>query len=290
MNIALTGGSGFIGRPLARRLLADGHSLHLLGRNWPPESLADAEAIVNLAGEPVAQRWTRAAKQRIRASRVEGTRRLVAALPRCPAVLVSASAVGIYGSRGAEVLTESSPPGEGFLAEVCGEWERAAAAAEPLGLRVVSLRIGVVLGRGGGALARMLPAFRMGAGGRLGSGRQWMSWIHLDDLVELIRFAILEPALSGPVNATAPNPVTNREFTRELAAALHRPAIFPVPALALKALFGEMASILLDSQRALPQAALAAGFLFQYPELAPALRLITGPGPGPAGRCGRWPW
>jgi len=295
MNITITGGTGFIGQALVRRLAAENHSLHLLGRRrksgldpavrfstWDAErgapaeeSLAGADALVHLAGEPIAQRWTPEAKQRIRSSRVEGTRRLIealAGLSHRPAVLVCSSAIGIYGSRGDEVLTESSPPGRGFLAEVCVEWERTARLAETLGLRVVNLRTGIVLGRDGGALARMLPAFRMGAGGRLGSGRQWMSWIHLDDLAELFRFAIVEPALRGPVNATAPKPVTNAEFTQALAAALRRPAFFPMPAFGLKALFGEMAGVLLDSQRVLPRAAQAAGFRFRYPELGPALR------------------
>lgn len=220
-------------------------------------------------------RWRSAGRRRrsaeSRASRVEGTRRLVeslSALERRPAVLVCASAMGIYGSRGDEILTESSPTGEGFLADVCREWERAADLAQPLGVRVVKLRIGMVLGRAGGALARMLPAFKAGLGGRLGSGKQWMSWIHLDNLVDLIRHSIKHPEACGVVNATAPNPVPNAEFTRVLASVLHRPAVVPVPAFALRLLFGEMAQILLDSQRVLSQ---AAGFRFHYPDLAPAL-------------------
>ncbi len=292
MNITLTGATGFIGRRLAGRLLVGSHSLHVLGRRavpglslsaWdaggnaspPLESLRDSQAVVHLAGEPVSQRWTPEARQRIRSSRVEGTRRLVealAAFPRPPAVLVCASAIGIYGSRGDEILTESSPPGGGFLAEVCQEWEQAADQAASAGIRVVKLRTGVVLGPGGGALQRMLPLFKAGLGGRLGSGRQWMSWINLEDLVELICLALEQPELAGPVNATAPSPVTNAEFTRQLAARLRRPALLPVPAFALRMVFGEMASVLLDSQRVLPQAALAAGFRFRYPELGPALR------------------
>lgn len=291
MNVTVTGATGFIGRRLVERLLAQNHSVHILGRRpgsgapfsvWdagggerpPQESLLNADAVVHLAGEPVGQRWTPQAKRRIRASRVEGTRRLVeglSALPRRPAVLVCASAVGIYGSRGDEVLTESSPPGEGFLAEVCRQWENAADLAQPLGVRVVKLRIGMVLGRAGGALARMLPAFKAGLGGRLGSGKQWMSWIHLDDLIDLIRDSIEHPEVRGVVNATAPNPARNAEFTRVLASVLRRPAVVPVPAFALRLLFGEMAQILLESQRVLPQ---APGFRFQYPELAPALRQL----------------
>jgi uncharacterized protein (TIGR01777 family) len=230
---------------------------------------------VYLAGAPVAQRWTREARRKIRASRIEGARLLIAALSRLsqkPSALICASAIGIYGARGDEVLTESSPPGQGFLADVCREWESSADLAKVLGLRVVKLRIGVVLGPGGGALARMLPPFKAGLGGRLGSGRQWMSWIHLDDLVELVRFAVEQPSLRGVVNATSPNPVTNAAFTAALAAVLKRPAVLPVPAFALKMAFGAMAEILLDSQRVLPQVAQAVGFQFQYPDLEPALR------------------
>ncbi len=290
MRITVTGGTGFIGRRLVTKLLADGHTLHLLGRrahggvrftDWdagagapPAEAFAGTEAVIHLAGEPVAQRWTAEARRKIRDSRVQGTESLVRVLSTLgtrPACLVSASAIGIYGTRGEEVLTESSPPGQGFLAEVCREWEESAGRAEALGIRVVRVRIGVVLGKSGGALARMLPPFKRGVGGRLSSGRQWMSWIHLDDLVDLIRFSLTAP-MSGPVNATAPNPVSNTEFTRVLAGTLHRPAMFPVPALALKAIFGEMAEVLLSSQRVMPQAAQSAGFRFHYPELAGALK------------------
>jgi uncharacterized protein (TIGR01777 family) len=273
MRIAMTGASGFIGRALTARLQAAGHAVEPL-RTRETVQAPPCDAVVHLAGEPVAQRWTPEAKRRIRDSRVEGTRRLVESLARMsppPAVLVSASAVGIYGSRGDETLTESSPPGSGFLAEVCVAWEREAQAAGALGIRVVNPRIGVVLGRGGGALERMLPIFRHGAGGHLGSGRQWMSWIHLDDLTALIEFALDNPGLRGPLNATAPHPLTNTEFTHTLGAALHRPAVLPVPAFALKLKFGEMASVLLDSQRAIPEALQAAGFQFRYPDLGPAL-------------------
>jgi uncharacterized protein (TIGR01777 family) len=233
---------------------------------------------VNLAGEPVVQRWTAAARERILNSRIQGTRSLVATLRKHPpTVLVSASAVGYYGSRGDEILTEDSPAAPDFLGQVAVEWEQAARAAEEFGVRVVTPRIGVVLGRGGGALAQMLPPFRLGVGGRLGTGKQWMPWIALDDLVSLIEFAIEEAALTGPVNAVAPNPVTNAAFTRELAAALHRPAIFPVPAFALELLFGEMSQILLGSQRVIPQAALRAGFQFHFADLGQALRhAVTG--------------
>ena len=194
----------------------------------------------------------------------------MASVPKPPQVLVCASAIGYYGSRGDEVLTESSAPGSGFLADVCVAWEREAKAAETLGTRVVMMRTGVVLDRNGGALRRMLPPFRLGVGGRIGTGRQWMSWIHLDDLVALYVFA-LEHALAGPVNGVAPEPVTNADFTRALASALHRPAIFPVPSAVLQLTFGEMSEILLASQRVLPREAEAAGFIFRYPRIAEAL-------------------
>ena len=292
VNITITGASGLVGRRLVQVLGSAGHNLHVLSRHggtnlpngvqlsvWDPdrqpprESLENADVVVHLAGEPVAQRWTAQSKQRIRDSRVLGTQRLVealAGLTRRPAALVSASAVGYYGSRGDEILEESSPPGSGFLPEVCVEWESAAGAAAALGIRVAVVRIGMVLDPRGGALGRMLPAFRAGVGGRLGSGRQWMSWIHAADLVELFRFAI-DNSLSGPLNGVAPFPVSNREFTQELGRALHRPAVFPVPEFVLKALFGEMAGILLASQRTAPRAADAAGFRFRFPQLGPAL-------------------
>ena len=298
MNITITGATGFIGRRLIERLSAAPHQIHALTRRtsarfgdtavwiskWDPaaeeppaDSIANADAIVHLAGEPVAQRWTREAKAKIRDSRVQSTRRLVDALskqPRRPQALICGSAVGIYGSRGDEILTEASPPGAGYLAQVCSEWEEEAVRAELLGVRVVRLRTGVALGKGGGALEKMLPPFKAFVGGRIGSGKQWMPWIHLDDLVGIICYALDNP-LSGACNGTAPNPVTNSEFTGELARALGRPAIFPVPAIALKAIFGEMSEVLLASQRVLPKAAEAAGYRFQYPELGPALRAIV---------------
>jgi uncharacterized protein len=275
MTVAITGASGMIGRSLQQRLAAAGHTALTIPRGAnPPE----CDALVNLSGEPIAQRWTDAAKIRIRESRVEGTRRLVNSLAsesRRPRVLVCASAVGIYGSRGDEILTEKSAAGSGFLPNVVKEWEEAARTAEALGIRVVSLRFGVVLGHGG-ALAKLLLPFRLGAGGRLSSGRQWMSWIHVDDAVSLILFALdnANAELRGPVNAAAPDPVTNDEFTRRLARAVHRPAIFPVPAFALKLVFGEMSEVLLDSQRVLPATAQSAGFTFLYPELSAALTHI----------------
>lgn len=293
MKITISGASGLIGRRLMKSLAADGHSLNVLSRHagtnmpggvrlsvWDPpkgeppaDGLRDSDAVIHLAGEPVGQRWSAEAKQRIRDSRVDGTRNLVQALsklPHRPEILICGSAVGYYGSRGDETLLESSTPGEGYLAEVCKAWENEAMAAEPLGIRVVRLRTGVVLDSRGGALKRMLPPFRLGAGGKLGNGRQWMPWIHIQDLVGLIQFALDRP-LRGPLNGVAPYPVVNADFTKALAASVKRPAIFPVPAFALRLLFGEMSEILLASQRVLPKEAQAAGFPFRFAQLAPAL-------------------
>ena len=294
MNITITGGSGMIGRRLMKNLLAAGHSLHVLSRhkgtNLPPgvkisawdatrgappeESLRDAAAVINLAGEPVAQRWSADTKARIRESRVAGTRNLVEAMgkmARRPEVLVNASAVGYYGSRGDEVLDESAAPAGDYLAEVCAAWEKEAQAAEALGVRVVRERIGLVLDARGGALQRMLPPFKMGVGGKLGSGKHWMSWIHVEDLAGLMRFAVENAAVRGAMNGVAPNPVTNADFTKALAGAVKRPAIFPMPEFMLKVIFGEMGSILLASQRVVPKAAQAAGFQFRFPGLEAAL-------------------
>ena len=263
MTIAITGASGFIGRRLMEKLGAEARAVSLRGNL---DSLAGADAVVHLAGEPVSQRWTKDVREKIRSSRVDGTRRLVDAMrSNPPKVLVSASAVGYYGSRGDELLTESSPPAEGFLAGVCVEWEREARKAEAFGVRVVCLRNGLVLGKGGG-LDKMLLPFKVGVGGKIGDGRQWMAWIHLEDAVGLIEFA-LSSSIEGPVNATAPYPVTNAQFTRELGGALHRPVIFPVPKFALRLLFGDMAQIVYASQRVIPEAALRAGYEFRFPEL-----------------------
>ncbi len=244
----------------------------------PPEAAFDGvECVFHLAGEPVAQgRWSASRKAAIRDSRVVGTRHLVAALAgiapvRRPPVLVSASGVGFYGDRGDEVLVETSTPGTDFLAEVCTAWEREALVATHLGVRVVCVRIGIVLARQGGALARMLPAFRLGAGGRLGSGQQWMSWIHLDDVVGLLLHASRTAGISGPMNATAPLPVRNAEFVRDLGRVLHRPALLPVPALALRLVLGEMSQLLLGSQRAMPTVADASGYEYRHPRLREAL-------------------
>lgn len=275
MTIAITGASGFIGRHLRAVWPAEYRAIARNGAT--PELLSGADAVIHLAGEPVAQRWTAAAKRRIRESRVEGTRALVDAIARSdprPKVLVSAAAIGLYGDRGDEWLDESSSPANGFLADVSRDWEAEAARAESFGVRVVKIRFGLVLGRDGGALAKMLPAFRLGLGGPLGDGAQWMSWIHIDDIAGMIRFAVENDNVRGVWNGVSPNPVTNREFTRALAKALHRPAIFPVPKFALRLGAGEMAQILLDSQRCTPKAPLAAGYRFAYPELGPALAAV----------------
>lgn len=277
MNIVITGGSGFVGKALTKRLNAAGHNVTAISLRTVPkrDQFEGCEAVIHLAGEPVAQRWTAGARQRIYRSRVDVTRGLVDILGvHPPSVLVSASAVGYYGDRGDEILTETSPPARDFLGQVATAWEKEAMAAEKYRIRVVCPRIGVVLGRRGGALAQMLLPFRLGLGGRLGSGRQWMSWIHIEDLAALIEFAIGNPQIRGPLNAVAPFPVINREFTHQLGRALNRPAFLPVPAIALRAVFGDMSQVLLGSQRAMPVAAMRAGFQFQFPTLGEALRQI----------------
>lgn len=293
MNYLITGASGFIGSRVADRLLAGGHSVNYLGRRrsekldgraafhvWsgseepPLDSVPRLDAIIHLAGEPVAQRWNSAVKKRIYESRATATRKLVAGIARLkykPSVLVSASAVGYYGDRGSEVLTEQSVAGRGFLAEVCVAWEQEAFRAEESGVRVVAARIATVLGKEGGALAKMLPPFKLGLGGKFGNGRQWMSWVHVDDLVELLLFAAGTAGVSGPLNASAPDPVTNEEFTRRLGQALRRPAIIPVPEFALRMMLGEMSSFLFSSLRVQPAATEQAGFRFRYRTLSEAL-------------------
>jgi uncharacterized protein (TIGR01777 family) len=297
MQALVTGATGFIGR----RLLARLERPVVLSRDaaraekqfeafgvrtapWQPQGgLPPADAFVgvdvvfHLAGDPVAEgRWTAAKRASIRDSRVVGTRNLVAALRALavkPRVLISGSAVGYYGDRGDEELDEQSPPGNDFLASVCVEWEREAMAAREFGIRVVCLRSGIVLGPGGGALAKMLTPFKMGMGGPLGSGNQYMPWVHIDDLVELMLFAARNENISGPLNGVAPNPVTNREFTKILGRVLGRPTVMPaVPAFVLRTMVGDMGDMLLGSQRVVPRAALDAGFAFRFRELEPALR------------------
>ncbi len=292
MRVAVTGGSGRIGSLLVERLRERGDEVTLLSRStqrgvrWDPtaepaptEALEGRDAVVHLAGEDVAQRWTAEAKRRIRDSRVVGTRNLVAGLSATqdrPRVLVSGSASGYYGPRGDEEVDETASPGTDFLAEVCVEWEREATAAEELGLRVARIRTGVVLDRGGGALEKMLPPFRLGVGGPVAGGRQGMPWIHREDEVGILLAALDGDDWTGPVNASAPNPVSNKEFSKALGRALHRPAVAPVPALAIKALYGEMASIVTTGVRMVPARALALGYSFEHPELDEALRAALG--------------
>lgn len=296
MNYLITGATGFIGKHLVAFLLSRGDSVNYLGRQrshsmdsraafhcWnagempPLGSVPRLDAVINLAGEPVAQRWNDEVKQRIYSSRVDRTRQLVSAiggLKYKPAVLVSASAIGYYGDRGEEALTENSAPGNDFLAQICVNWEREAMEAGASGLRVVTVRIGTVLGRDGGALKKMLAPFRLGLGGRFGNGRQWMPWIHVHDLIRLLVFAAETSSVAGPLNGSSPEPVTNAQFTKALARAVHRPAIFPVPRFALKLALGEFAQSLLASLRVMPETTEQAGFRFEYPELQGALKDI----------------
>jgi uncharacterized protein (TIGR01777 family) len=268
--------------PESARKKLDGAEIHAwdpMAEPLPAAALRGVEAVFHLAGEPIAEgRWNDAKRRRLMDSRKIGTQNLVkgiAAVEQPPRVLVSASAIGFYGSRGDEVLTEISTAGNDFLAEVCIAWEEASKPARDLGVRVVNPRIGIVLGDSGGALAKMLMPFKLGVGGRLGDGRQWMSWIHVDDLVGMMLLAAERSDIEGPMNATSPNPVTNREFTKILAGVLHRPAVLPAPAFGLRLLLGEFAEVLLGSQRVLPKVAERCGYRFQYPDLAAALKTIV---------------
>lgn len=285
-TIAITGASGFVGSALSAHLRSVGHQIRPVSLRGAlgPETFAGCEAVVHLAGEPVSQRWTKTARERIRSSRVDGTRALVDALRdaaskgSAPQVLVSASAVGYYGSRGDNILTESEPASKDFLGEVAEAWEQEALAAEALGIRVDRVRLGVVLGvpnqGGAGALGKMLLPFKLGLGGRIGSGQQWMSWIHIHDLVLLIEYLLNQSTVRGVFNAVSPEPVTNAEFTHALGEALNRPTMIPVPAFALRLALGEMSEIILNSQRAIPDAAIRAGFTFEYADIFEALKVI----------------
>ena len=275
MKVLLLGGSGFVGRHLAAALRARGDDVAGASLRVPDAAAkvaAQCDAIVNLAGEPIAQRWNDRVKARIESSRVDASRDLLDALAererRC-GVYVSASAVGYYGTSETETFVEESPPGDDFLARVCVGWEREARRAATLGMRVTLVRTGIALGTDGGALSKMLPAFRLGVGGTIGNGRQWLSWIHIDDLIGIYRLAL--DAAQGPLNACAPNPVTNATFTQELGTALHRPTVLPVPTLALRAMLGEGAEMLLRGQRALPRRTQELGYRFEFPELKAAL-------------------
>jgi uncharacterized protein len=302
VKIVVAGGTGFLGSPLTARLAADGHDVVVLTRRagsvagartavWTPDGSAvgswaaeldEATAVVNLAGESIAgKRWSAAHKQEILDSRIRATRSLAVAIARAarpPSVLVSGSAVGYYGPRGDEVVTEATPPGRDFLARVCVQWEDEANRAAGPQTRVVSVRTGLVLERDGGALPKMLPPFKVGVGGPVGSGRQYWPWIHRADWIDLVRWSIDTESVTGPLNATAPNPVTNAEFAAALGRALRRPALIPAPAFALRLILGEMAdALLLSGQRAVPATAETLGFRFKYARLDDALAAIFGP-------------
>jgi uncharacterized protein (TIGR01777 family) len=293
MHVAVAGGTGFLGAALVRWLTNDGHTVTVLTRRpttpqevrWDPDGgpgglaplFERTDAVINLAGASISKRWTAAHKRDMWNSRIRSTRTIVEAMKASarPATLLNGSAVGIYGPRADEPLTEASAPGSGFLASLAQEWEREALAA-PNHVRVVLLRTGIALDADGGALPLMALPFRLFVGGRIGSGRQYLSWVHRDDWVSMVSWALLTRSVSGPLNVTAPNPTTNAELTRTLARVLGRPAIFPVPGLALRVAVGEMAGELLTGQRVLPEKARAAGFTFLYPTLESALREIYG--------------
>lgn len=289
MKVLVTGGTGFVGRHLA---LALGERARLTSRRpgvqsplevvaWNPEHIPDVEvfsgidAVIHLAGESVAaSRWTRERKEAIVSSRTVGTSNLVAGMARLakpPRVFVCASAVGFYGDRGDETLTEDSPSGNDFLAQVCSAWEAEAVCAEVLGTRVVRARFGLILGPDGGAMSRLVPVIRSGLGGTLGNGQQWWPWVHISDVVGALTFLLEKESVKGPVNVVGPHPLRQREFIREMGRSLGRPAWVPAPRLALRAVLGEMSSMLLASQRAVPKALEIAGFEFQYPGLKEAL-------------------
>ena len=295
MKILIGGSHGLVGTALVKSLETQGHEVFRLVRHaptakteveWSPDRYGIAlariegfDAVVNLAGESIAEgRWTEDKKRRIRESRVKGTKLLGDALANLtvpPKTFICASAIGYYGNRGEEILTEGSAPGDDFLAEVCVEWEKATALATEKGIRVVNTRFGVILDTNGGALKKMLPPFRLGLGGKIGSGKQWMSWISLDDVVGALNFALDNGALAGPVNFVAPNPVTNAEFTKTLGKVLSRPTLFPIPAFGIKLLFGEMGeALLLGGQRVAPERLMATGYTFQHAQIEAALRDI----------------
>lgn len=304
MRVTITGATGLIGPRLVRALLERGDEVTVLSRSperarealpgvravaWndpsgepaPADALDDRDAVVHLAGEPIGQRWSGDVKRRIHDSREAGTRNLVAgmrAAERSPGVLVSASGVGYYGPRGDERLGEDAAPGDDFVADVCKAWEREALAARDLGARVVVVRTGIVLDRDGGALKTMLPFFKAGVGGPVAGGRQYMAWIHPDDLIAMYLRALDDDAWSGAVNGTAPEPATNREFSRTLGRVLRRPAFAPVPRLALRLLYGQMSEIVVEGQRAVPERPRELGFGFRFGELEPALRDALGKG------------
>jgi uncharacterized protein (TIGR01777 family) len=297
MKLVITGATGFIGSALCSRLLQRGHNLTLLTRHAPPEAstpaktwhhwtpgmpgewetlLDGADGVINLVGEPIAaKRWTESQKSKIHLSRIDATRSIVEAVAktkRKPAFLLNGSAVGYYGPHGDEIVTEETPAGSDFLSSVCRAWEEEAQKAQPMGIRVVRLRTGIVLGPHGGALAKMVPPFKFFVGGPLGSGAQWMSWIHLEDEIGLILHLIETPEATGAVNATAPNPATMKLFCQTLGKVMGRPSWAPVPGFALRLMLGEMADMLLTGQRAVPAAAQKLGYQFRYGNLHDALQ------------------
>lgn len=288
MKILLTGATGFVGTELTKQLEAAGHEVAAVSRgsagayNWSEDSLRAgveaSDAVVHLAGENIfAKRWNARQKQELWASRVDTTQRLAQLVAaRKPDAFVVASAIGYYGDEPERELNEESPAGSDFLARLCVDWEAAAAPAADAGVRTCNVRIGVVLGPGGGALARMLPPFKLGLGGPIGHGRQWMSWIHLGDLVQMIRFVLESDSCKGAYNGTAPNPVTMRDLATTLGKVLKRPTVFPVPAPVLRVALGEAAGVLLGGQRVVPKRALDAGFTFEHADLEGALREILG--------------
>lgn len=284
MIIGITGGTGFIGHAVRRAAVAAGDSTILFSRRegagrrrfsfTDPLDVSGCDGLVHLAGESILGLWTREKRRRILESRVEGTRRLVegiAAAPQKPHVLVCASAIGFYGDTGDRIVDENSPVGAGFLAEVAQAWEAEAIKAEACGVRVVRLRIGFVLGRDGGAMGLIKPVFRLGLGGRLGSGNQWMSCIEVDDLALMVMACLRNETIQGPVNAVMPDPVTNREFTRSAARAAHRPALFHAPAFALRLLLGDLSHLMLDSQRVLPKRIAETGFRYRFDRVESAM-------------------
>jgi hypothetical protein len=298
MKLLISGSHGLVGKALVKSLQAGGNEIFRLVRHapesdseieWSPERYSIAlallegfDAVVHLAGESIASgRWDEAKKRKIRESRLKGTKLLsdaLANLKRPPKALISASAIGYYGNRGDELLTETSLPGGDFLADVCVEWENATAHATEKGIRVVNTRFGIILASEGGALAKMLPPFRMGVGGKIGSGKQWMSWIALDDVVGGIEYVLETDSVNGPVNFVAPNPVRNAEFTKTLGRVLSRPTIFPIPAFGVRLLFGEMAdALLLSSQRVEARKLNEAGYPFRDSMLEAALRHVLSP-------------
>jgi uncharacterized protein (TIGR01777 family) len=301
MKIVVTGATGFVGQIVVEKLLAQGHEVHVLTRNiakaaiilgsrckyfqWndssslpPLEALEGTDGIINLMGETISEKWTDQHKKKIYHSRIDSTRRLVEAvekLQKRPGVLVSTSAVGIYGNRESEELTETSSLANDFLANVCKDWENEANKAKNHGLRVVIVRVGVVIGKGGGALQKMLPIFKLGGGGPVGSGKQVMSWIHVEDVADIFVEASIDPSFSGVYNGTGPNPATNKDFSKTLGQVLHRPAFAPAPAFMMKLVFGEMSQILLEGQKVLPKRLKEKNFRFRYPTLEMALKEST---------------